>query len=63
VNDERIVERVAVHVREREEHLNVFSERLRSMRRRNRQLEEEIGAFEEEIDQLRDWLAKQRETL
>jgi hypothetical protein len=29
------------------------------MRRRNRQLEEEIAAFEEEIDTLRDWLSKQ----
>jgi predicted nuclease with TOPRIM domain len=56
---EEIVDRVAVRVRELESQLNTFSERLRSMRRRNRQLEEEIAAFEEEIDTLRDWLSKQ----
>jgi prefoldin subunit 5 len=59
VSEETIVDRVAVRVRELESQLNTFSERLRSMRRRNRQLEEEIAAFEEEIDTLRDWLAKQ----
>jgi predicted nuclease with TOPRIM domain len=59
VSEETIVDRVAVRVRELESQLNTFSERLRSMRRRNRQLEDEIAAFEEEIDQLRDWLSKQ----
>jgi hypothetical protein len=29
------------------------------MRRRNRQLEDEIAAFEEEIDTLRAWLSEQ----
>jgi predicted nuclease with TOPRIM domain len=56
---EEIVDRVAVRVRELESQLTAFSDRLRSMRRRNRQLEEEIAAFEEEIDTLRDWLSKQ----
>jgi predicted nuclease with TOPRIM domain len=56
---EEIVDRVAVRVRELESHQTAFSDRLRSMRRRNRQLEEEIAAFEEEIDTLRDWLSKQ----
>lgn len=59
--DEGIVDRVAVRVRELEVQLESFSERLRAMRRRNRQLEEEIAAFEEEIDQLRDWLHEQGE--
>jgi predicted nuclease with TOPRIM domain len=59
VSEETIVDRVAVRVRELESQLNTFSERLRSMRRRNRQLEDEIAAFEQEIDQLRDWLSKQ----
>lgn len=59
MSEETIVDRVAVRVRELESQLNTFSERLRSMRRRNRQLEDEIAAFEEEIDQLRDWLSKQ----
>jgi predicted nuclease with TOPRIM domain len=59
LSEETIVDRVAVRVRELESQLNTFSERLRSMRRRNRQLEDEIAAFEQEIDQLRDWLSKQ----
>jgi predicted nuclease with TOPRIM domain len=59
VSEETIVDRVAVRVRELESQLNTFSERLRSMRRRNRQLEDEIAAFEEEIDKLRAWLSEQ----
>jgi prefoldin subunit 5 len=59
MSEETIVDRVAVRVRELESQLNAFSERLRSMRRRNRQLEDEIAAFEEEIDGLRDWLSGQ----
>ena len=59
-DDAEIVDRVAVRVRELESQLETFGERLRSMRRRNKQLEEEIVAFEREIDQLRDWLAAQR---
>ena len=59
MSEETIVDRVAVRVRELESQLNTFSERLRSMRRRNRQLEDEIAAFEQEIDQLRDWLSEQ----
>ena len=61
MTDEHIVDRVAVRVRELETHLDAFSERLRSMRRRNRQLEEELSSFEEEIDRLRDWLRTQQE--
>lgn len=59
MSEETIVDRVAVRVRELESQLNTFSERLRSMRRRNRQLEDEIAAFEEEIDTLRAWLSEQ----
>jgi predicted nuclease with TOPRIM domain len=59
LSEETIVDRVAVRVRELESQLNTFSERLRSMRRRNRQLEDEIAAFEEEIDTLRAWLSEQ----
>jgi peptidoglycan hydrolase CwlO-like protein len=59
--DDRIVERVAVRVRELEAQLETFSERLRTMRRRNRELEDEIAAFEAEIDELRAWLAERRE--
>ena len=61
MTDEHIVDRVAVRVRELDTHLDAFSERLRSMRRRNRQLEDELSSFEEEIDRLRDWLRTQQE--
>lgn len=63
MNDEQIVEHVAVRVRELETHLEAFSERLRNMRRRNRELEQEIATFEEDIDRLRDWLRREREEL
>lgn len=59
--DEAIVDRVAGRIRELEAHLDAFGERLRAMRRRNRELEQEIAAFEEEIDHLRAWLRGQRE--
>lgn len=58
MSDDTIVERVAVRVRELESQLDQFSDRLRAMRRRNRQLEEEIAAFEQEIDELRVWLRR-----
>ena len=38
--------------------LDEFSERLRRMRARNRQLEQEIGSFEEDLDRLRRWLTE-----
>jgi phage shock protein A len=61
--DEHIVDRVAVRVRELEQHLESFSERLRAMRRRNRELEEEIAAFEQDIETLRTWLHGQEDRL
>jgi predicted nuclease with TOPRIM domain len=61
MTEEHIVDRVAVRVRELESHLDAFSERLRTMRRRNRQLEEELASFDEEIDQLRNWLREEQE--
>jgi peptidoglycan hydrolase CwlO-like protein len=63
MSDEQIVDRVAVRVRELEQHLDSFSERLRSMRRRNRQLEKEIAVFEEDIGRLRSWLRERQEGL
>lgn len=56
-----IVEHVAVRVRELEEHLDRFSERLRAIRQRNRDLEKDIAVFEDEIDRLRAWLRAQQE--
>jgi predicted nucleic acid-binding Zn-ribbon protein len=56
-----IVEHVAVRVQELEEHLDRFSERLRAIRQRNRDLENDLSVFEDEIDRLRAWLREQRE--
>jgi septal ring factor EnvC (AmiA/AmiB activator) len=63
MSDEEIVDRVALRVRELEEHLDNFSDRLRSMRQRNRQLEKEIAVFEEDIERLRHWLRHEQEEL
>ena len=59
MSDAEIVEHVAVRVRELEEHLDRFSERLRTIRQRNRELEQDIAVFETEIDGLRSWLHDQ----
>jgi hypothetical protein len=37
--------------------LDEFSDRLRRMRRRNRQVEQEIVSFEQDLDRLRGWLS------
>lgn len=60
MTDDTIVDRVAVRVRELEEKLDDFSDRLRAMRHRNRQVQEEIASFEEAIDELRSWLATEQ---
>ena len=39
--------------------LDAYSERLRRMRQRNRQLEDEISSFEADLDRLREWLVEQ----
>lgn len=56
-----IVDRVAVRVHELEQHLDDFGDRLRTMRRRNRDLEQEMQGFEQEIEKLRAWLSEQVE--
>ena len=48
-----IVRQVRAKAHELEELLNDFSDRLRRMRQRNRQLEAEIASFEEDLDRLR----------
>jgi prefoldin subunit 5 len=37
--------------------LDEFSDRLRRMRQRNRQVEQEIVSFEQDLDRLRGWLS------
>ena len=47
-------------VRERTEELasllDDFGDRLRRMRQRNREVEQEITSFEQELERLRSWL-------
>jgi cell division septum initiation protein DivIVA len=50
---ERVLQEVRVATRELAELLDDFSGRLRRMRQRNRQLEDEISSFEEELERLR----------
>ncbi len=58
-------QQVVGEVREKAEELGSllddFSDRLRRMRRRNRQIEEEIVSFEGELDRLRRWLTERAE--
>jgi len=51
--DHRVVQEVREKARELESLLDDFSDRLRRMRQRNRQLQEEIAGFESELDRLR----------
>lgn len=49
----RVVREVREKAKELESLLDDFSDRLRRMRQRNRQVEEEIASFEGELDRLR----------
>ena len=56
--DAALVDEVKEKTKELEKLLDEFSERLRRMRQRNRQLEQEIVSFEEDLDRLRGWLTE-----
>lgn len=49
----QVVQEVHEKARELEALLGDFSDRLRRMRRRNKQLQEDITSFEDELDRLR----------
>lgn len=53
-----LVGEVKEKTRELEKLLDDFSERLRRMRQRNRQVEQDIASFEDDLDRLRDWLSE-----
>ncbi len=55
--DATLVSEVREKTKELEGLLDAYSERLRRMRRRNRELEQEIASFEADLDRLRGWLA------
>lgn len=53
-----LVGEVKEKTKELEKLLDDFSERLRRMRQRNRQVEQDIASFEDDLDRLRDWLSE-----
>jgi septal ring factor EnvC (AmiA/AmiB activator) len=57
-DDGALVEEVRVKTQELERLLEDFSARLRRMRQRNRQVEDELASFERDLDRLRRWLAE-----
>ena len=52
-DEQQIVREVREKAQELESLLDDFGDRLRRMRQRNRQVEEEIASFEGELDRLR----------
>jgi predicted nuclease with TOPRIM domain len=54
--DDAIVEEMQGKSKHLESLLDDFGTRLRRMRQRNRELEQEMGAFEDDLERLRDWL-------
>jgi ABC-type Fe3+-hydroxamate transport system substrate-binding protein len=56
--DTTLIGEVKEKTKELEKLLDDFSERLRRMRQRNRQVEQEIVSFEEDLDGLRHWLTE-----
>ena len=57
--DRALVGEVKEKAHELTQLLDDFGERLRRMRRRNRQVEEDIASFEHDLDRLRRWLSEQ----
>jgi predicted RNase H-like nuclease (RuvC/YqgF family) len=55
-SDRRIVESLGEKSRRLEALLDDYGGRLRRMRQRNRELEQEIGEFEQELERLKEWL-------
>lgn len=57
-DDEQLVAEVREKTDELAKLLDDFSSRLRRMRERNRQVQDEIASFEEDLEGLRRWLAE-----
>jgi predicted nuclease with TOPRIM domain len=53
-----LVDEVEEKTKELAKLLDDFGERLRRMRQRNRQVEEDIASFEDDLDRLRGWLSE-----
>jgi uncharacterized protein Yka (UPF0111/DUF47 family) len=54
----QLVAEVREKADELERLLDNFSQRLRRMREQNRQVQDEIASFEDDLDRLRRWLAE-----
>lgn len=57
-NDPAYIASVKERTEELEKVLNEFSDRLRRMRERNREAQRQIESFQNELDQLHDWLVE-----
>ena len=57
-SDDALVAEVREKTNELAKLLDDFSSRLRRMRERNRQLQDEIISFEDDLEGLRKWLAE-----
>ena len=55
-SDRQIVDSLGEKSKHLESLLDDYGGRLRRMRQRNRELEQEIGEFEEELERLKEWL-------
>jgi uncharacterized protein Yka (UPF0111/DUF47 family) len=56
--DATLVSEVREKTKQLEKLLDEFSDRLRRMRQRNRELEQEIVSFEQDLDRLKEWMAE-----
>lgn len=56
--DSSLIDEVREKTKELEGLLDTYSQRLRRMRQRNREVEQEISSFEADLDNLRAWLAE-----
>lgn len=57
-DDPAYIQSVKARTEELEKVLAEFSDRLRRMRERNRQTQQEIESFQNELDELHDWLVE-----
>jgi peptidoglycan hydrolase CwlO-like protein len=57
-DDPAYITTVKERAEELEKVLGDFSDRLRRMRERNRQTQREIESFQNELDELHDWLVE-----
>lgn len=57
-DDSSYIQSVKARTEELDKVLAEFSDRLRRMRERNRKAQQEIESFQDELDELHDWLTQ-----